>query len=935
MARDNFVLSEKIVLDQDFLLQDDLLTVNLAIWLGLPTDDLFSEQWHLRNTTPGLLDLNLTKVWNSEGQDYTGAGVYVAVMDDGLQRTHHDLDANYSRARDWDFRDNDTDPSPAAGDDHGTAVAGIIGANRDGEGTVGVAYNSTLFGFRVGEFINDSLVENMTDAANYASGVGGGGNYQADVMNMSYGTMYSGNWFDSALDSGLMDDLNDAFDDGAAQGRGGLGTIYVKSAGNSRSIDHDANASSWNANKHTISVAAVDQDGFVSSYSTHGANLLVSAFGSPLAGEVVTTDRTGTDGYNAVAPNEDYTFGFNGTSAAAPMVSGVVALMLEANPDLGWRDVQEILAYSARHVGSDVGNGTAGNEEYAWQFNNADDWNGGGLHFSRDYGFGLVDALAAVRLAETWGDQSETSANDAVAYQDFFSWNHAETLDGIPNFGNSWLTSGTESYHWTETTNVRIEHVTIEIDFETTNLDDFEFTLISPDGTSFQVINDIGGSNGFGVGGGDRWTFTTNAFWGEESAGDWTITLTDDAAGAETIIYDIDWRAHGAEVTSDDHYIFTNEFSDYAGTFGHSTVFNGGSGLNTLNAAAVTSSTTIDLQAGTGTIDGVSITNFNIDRVFTGDGNDTIVADGISSYLDGGRGRDTITGGSGAETIIGGSGNDVIDSGAGDDVVYGGSGNDVITPGSGDDTVYGEAGNDTITSNGGGYYDGGSGNDYMYAGLGTPETLVGGSGTDTLDTTSFSGDYTVNLATGSTNWAGESFTGFENLVSGSGDDTLTGTAGANDIKAGAGDDTVRGEGGNDVITGGAGADFLVGGDGSDVFVYNDASESSGLAVDTIDGFDGAGIQLLWPGLPKPTEDRIDLSGIDANMFLFGDQSFSFRGVQSDASGLAFGAGSLWVDDVGDHTFVKGTTDGSDIDLTIDIADGAVGASDYWSGDFVL
>ena len=60
--------------------------------------------------------------------------------------------------------------------------------------------------------------------------------------------------------------------------------------------------------------------------------------------------------------------------------------------------------------------------------------------------------------------------------------------------------------------------------------------------------------------------------------------------------------------------------------------------------------------------------------------------------------------------------------------------------------------------------------------IGTPETIVGGAGIDTLDTTAFGGNYVVNLATGLTNWAGESFLEMENLISGAGNDTLTGSA---------------------------------------------------------------------------------------------------------------------------------------------------------------
>ena len=85
--------------------------------------------------------------------------------------------------------------------------------------------------------------------------------------------------------------------------------------------------------------------------------------------------------------------------------------MLEANPELGWRDVQTILAASARHIGAISAPRLVSLETRPWTFNKATTWNGGGYHFSYDYGFGLVDALAAVRLAETWTAQS-TSANE-------------------------------------------------------------------------------------------------------------------------------------------------------------------------------------------------------------------------------------------------------------------------------------------------------------------------------------------------------------------------------------------------------------------------------------------------------------------------------------------------------------------------------------------
>ena len=769
----------------------------------MPSDPLFAAQWHLQNNKPGLLDLNVVDVWD----DYTGAGVDVAVIDDGLQRSHPDLDGNYSIAKDWDFDNNDTDPSGKNGDNHGTSVAGIVSANEgNGIGGVGVAFGSTLFGFQSLNF------QSIVNAINYASEIQPQGDYTADVANISLGNPRR-SYFDQTLNKSVMAELNVAIDNAARNGRNGLGTIIVKSAGNDRALNQDTNASSWNANPRTISVAAVDQNGFVSSYSTHGASLLVSAFGSP--GEVVTTDRIGSGGYNS---NGDYTSGFSGTSAAAPMVSGVVALMLEANPDLDWRDVQEILAYSARHVGSDIGSGTSGSEEYAWAFNGANDWNGGGLHFSNDYGFGLVDAKAAVRLAETWGSEPESSFDTITAIVD------------LVDASTTILQTGTTFVKDTRI-NVEVEHVEVDVSFtQWYDLGDLEMRLISPSGTSSILIQNSGENSGTAAGGFDsgRWKFSSNAFRGENSLGDWTLKLfdKDSTTRSPITVNDIDVKLHGGIDKAEDTFIFTTAFSDYAGTFGHTKALDGGSGVDTLNAAAVDSSTSINLAAGQGTIDGVAVTLAGMENVFTGDGDDILVGDAADNKLVGMRGNDYLDGGSGNDTLVGGKGNDWIVGGNGNDTMYGGLGDDVFTvhsassktielAGYGNDTVYtyvdyaladnienmtlraavyrgrGNSGDNTILGNG---------DQNLIEGLGGNDNLHGYYGDDILD-------------------------------GGAGDDYLNGGYDHDELIGGMGDDTLAGNNGDDVLTGGAGSDRLLGGVGADTFIFEAITDGLDLITD--------------------------------------------------------------------------------------------------------
>jgi len=165
----------------------------------------------------------------------------------------------------------------------------------------------------------------------------------------------------------------------------------------------NANYHNFQNSRFTIAVGALDDGGTFNApntqagFSTPGAPILVSAPGT----DVLTTDIAGTAG----ASSGD-TASTSGTSFAAPLVSGVIALMLEANPNLGYRDVQERLAYTA------VQNDSLQAE---WKINGATNWNLGGLHTNNNYGFGQVDAHAAVRLAETWTAQKTISDEVSVS----------------------------------------------------------------------------------------------------------------------------------------------------------------------------------------------------------------------------------------------------------------------------------------------------------------------------------------------------------------------------------------------------------------------------------------------------------------------------------------------------------------------------------------
>jgi Ca2+-binding RTX toxin-like protein len=314
---------------------------------------------------------------------------------------------------------------------------------------------------------------------------------------------------------------------------------------------------------------------------------------------------------------------------------------------------------------------------------------------------------------------------------------------------------------------------------------------------------------------------------------------------------------------------------------------NGGAGVDTLNTTAFGGNYLVNLTTGLTNFAGESFVN--MENLIAGVGNDTLIGTAGNNLIDGGAGNDSITGNGGNDTVVGGLGNDTLTGGFG-------------------------AGAAAL---------GGDGNDLIFQVNGTPEFINGGAGVDTLNTTAFGGNYLVNLSTGLTNFAGESFVNMENLIAGVGNDTLIGTAGANTIDGGAGNDSVvggfgndslLGGVGNDTLVGGFGRDTMVGGAGDDVFDFNATGESPSGLRDLISGFS-------FSSVINPN-DKIDLSTIDANALLFGNQAFS------TVEGTGIGQLSF-ANLANGNTRIRGNTDlDAFAELEIEVADGAVNAS-FW------
>jgi Ca2+-binding RTX toxin-like protein len=311
-------------------------------------------------------------------------------------------------------------------------------------------------------------------------------------------------------------------------------------------------------------------------------------------------------------------------------------------------------------------------------------------------------------------------------------------------------------------------------------------------------------------------------------------------------------------------------------------------------------------------------------------GNDVLVGGAGNDVLDGGAGADVLNGGAGFDTVsyadatagvainlgasssmwtgdaqgdtfssiekivltgfndlfIGDANANVVDGGSGDDLLLGGGGDDVLSGGGGNDVLWGGAGADRL--------DGGDGFDYAEYG----DATAGVSIDLTADSSTWTGD-----AHGDTIISIEAFdlTSFNDVFHGAdGDDKVLGRGGDDQLFGGGGNDTLDGGEGNDILSGGLGADVLTGGQGADIFKYSAVGESSGAVVNGVAQVDD--IADFTQG-----QDKIDLSGIDANPTLPGDQAFTF--LDNPAGHTGDWTGLVWsVNDGNGHTIILVSTD---------------------------
>lgn len=332
----------------------------------LSNDPLFINQWGFNNTgqyggTSGI-DIKINNAWTIS----QGNGIKLAVLDQGIDKFHTDLISNLSPLS-YDS-ESLTSPSQILGN-HGTACAGIIGATKDN--SIGVAGVSPLAKLMD---VSNSLASTPNSRIKRGAGINWAVANGADIISNSWGSAVA------------YDEITNAIDNALINGRNGKGTLVVFASGNNNgAVSYPANT-----NDNIICVGAMSNCGQRKNPSScDGETWWGSNFGTKLdivaPGVLInTTDRSGSAGYT----NNDYTPNFNGTSSACPAVAGVCALILSANPCLTGQQVRDIIEQTFQKVGGYSYTATAGRPNGTW---------------NDQMGYGLVDAYAAVQMAQSMG----------------------------------------------------------------------------------------------------------------------------------------------------------------------------------------------------------------------------------------------------------------------------------------------------------------------------------------------------------------------------------------------------------------------------------------------------------------------------------------------------------------------------------------------------
>lgn len=407
---DNFALLEKLKKNKLFgLVEPNFISYSKAH----TADPYYSYQWGIKNTTQlggtNDADSDVEEAWTYS----TGLGAKIAVFDVGVQLDHPDLTANLLSGYDATGGGSQGGPTldTQAKSAHGTACAGIAAAVSNNSGIAGVAYGAKILPVRIGYIDSGQLITQpswIIDALSWADNNG------ADVITNSY-------------DVGLVNQmLSLNIESLTINGRSGKGTAIIWSSGNHYSLSQtqvkypgnlDAviavGASNFCDKRKALSDLC---DNYANWGSNYGPHLDIVAPGS----RMYTTDLTGIRGFNGAPTNSggDYEAEFQGSSAAAPFVAGIAALLISLDNTLTQPEIRSLLESTAEKVGGYNYNTTKPN---------------GSWH--QEMGYGRVNAVKAVE--ELLFEGASLNGNNLVC-----SSNVTYTLSEQPTGGSlTWTVS--------------------------------------------------------------------------------------------------------------------------------------------------------------------------------------------------------------------------------------------------------------------------------------------------------------------------------------------------------------------------------------------------------------------------------------------------------------------------------------------------------------
>ncbi|KAE8592519.1 hypothetical protein XENTR_v10018781 [Xenopus tropicalis] len=448
-------------------------------------DPKYPQQWHLHNARNPGMDINVTGVWE---RNVTGRGVTVVVVDDGVQHTIQDIQPNYSPEGSYDLNSNDPDPMPHpdGGSDnrHGTRCAGEIAAVPNNSFcAVGVAFGSRIAGIRV---LDGPLTDSMEAIAFNK-------HYQInDIYSCSWGPDDDGKTVDGPHQLGKA-----ALQHGVIAGRKGFGSIFVVASGNGGQFSDNCNYDGYANSIYTVTIGAVNEAGKMPFYAEECASMLAVTFssGDKLMRSIVTSDWNLQKGTGC-------TEGHTGTSAAAPIAAGMIALMLQVRPCLTWRDIQHIIVFTATKYED---------RQAAWETN------GAGFSHSHQHGFGLLNAWRLTNAAKVWESVPYLASYISPVFKE------RKQIPLMPNTLEVYWNVTTADLHLSGMKT--LEHVAVTVTIAHPCRGNLEIRLFCPSGMSSL----IGATrridmdpNGF-----SDWTFSTVRCWGESAEGTYRMVVSD------------------------------------------------------------------------------------------------------------------------------------------------------------------------------------------------------------------------------------------------------------------------------------------------------------------------------------------------------------------------------------------------------------------------